>query len=263
MSASGGSESTTQLPTFIDFVPIEHYTQPLGLTKHELVPLIMSAVIIVFLGIFSIVATKRLQKMPGRLQALLELIVEGLENFTRSQMGRVAERFVPFIGTLFIYIFTMNMMGQIPLFHSPTSNLNTTIALALIVFFVTQYQGIKNNGIFGYLRHMAGKPVWLAPLTFPLHIMQEVLTRPLSLSMRLFGNIMGEDTIIAIFIGSSPFLFGLIPIPIQLPMVFLALLGSTIQAMIFSLLASFYIAGAIWVYEEEEEHHIKINEKLL
>ena len=263
MSASGGSESTTQLPTFIDFVPIEHYTQPLGLTKHELVPLIMSAVIIVFLGIFSIVATKRLQKMPGRLQALLELIVEGLENFTRSQMGRVAERFVPFIGTLFIYIFTMNMMGQIPLFHSPTSNLNTTIALALIVFFVTQYQGIKNNGIFGYLRHMAGKPVWLAPLTFPLHIMQEVLTRPLSLSMRLFGNIMGEDTIIAIFIGSSPFLFGLIPIPIQLPMVFLALLGSTIQAMIFSLLASFYIAGAIGVYEEEEEHHIKINEKLL
>ncbi|OHC03300.1 MAG: ATP synthase F0 subunit A [Planctomycetes bacterium RIFCSPLOWO2_12_FULL_40_19] len=247
----------------MDFVPIEHYTQPLGLTKHELVPLIMSAVIIVFLGIFSIVATKRLQKMPGRLQALLELIVEGLENFTRSQMGRVAERFVPFIGTLFIYIFTMNMMGQIPLFHSPTSNLNTTIALALIVFFVTQYQGIKNNGIFGYLRHMAGKPVWLAPLTFPLHIMQEVLTRPLSLSMRLFGNIMGEDTIIAIFIGSSPFLFGLIPIPIQLPMVFLALLGSTIQAMIFSLLASFYIAGAIGVYEEEEEHHIKINEKLL
>ena len=254
MSASGGSESTTELPTFIDFVPIEHYTQLLGLTKHELVPLTMSAMIIVFLGIFSIVATRRLQKMPGRLQALLELIVEGLENFTRSQMGRVAERFVPLIGTFFIYIFIMNMMGQIPLFHSPTSNLNTTIALALIVFFVTQYQGIKNNGIFGYLKHMVGKPVWLAPLTFPLHIMQEVLSRPLSLSMRLFGNIMGEDTVIAILIGFSPFLFGLIPIPIHMPMVFLALLGSTIQAMIFSLLASFYIAGAIGVYEEEEDH---------
>jgi F-type H+-transporting ATPase subunit a len=253
--AGGGSESTTELPSFVDLLPVDAHTQFLGLTKHELVPIIMSATVIIFLGIFSIIATRRLQKVPGRLQALLELIVEGLENFTRSQMGRVAERFAPFIGTFFIYIFTMNMMGQIPLFHSPTSNLNTTIALTLIVFFVTQYQGIKNNGIFGYLKHMVGKPVWLAPLTFPLHIMQEVLSRPLSLSMRLFGNIMGEDTVIAIFIGFSPFLFGLIPIPIHLPMVFLALLGSTIQAMIFSLLASFYIAGAIGVHDEEEEHH--------
>ena len=105
MSTSGGSESTTELPSFLDFVPIEHYTQFLGLTKHELVPIIMSATVIIFLGIFSIIATRRLQKVPGRLQALLELIVEGLENFTKSQMGRVAERFAPFIGTFFIYIF--------------------------------------------------------------------------------------------------------------------------------------------------------------
>ena len=252
--AGGGTENTTELPSFVDFIPIEQHSQLLGLTKHDLVPIIMSATIIIFLGIFSMLATRRLQKVPGRLQSLLEIIVEGLENFTKSQMGRVAEPFIPFIGTLFIYIFTMNMLGQIPLFHSPTSNLNTTIALTLIVFFVTQYQGIKNNGIFGYLKHMVGKPVWLAPLTFPLHIMQEVLSRPLSLSMRLFGNIMGEDTVIAIFIGFSPFLFGLIPIPIHLPMVFLALLGSTIQAMIFSLLASFYIAGAIGIHEEEEHH---------
>ena len=255
MSASGGSESTTELPSFIDFVPIEHYTQFLGLTRHELTPIIMSAIVIIFLGIFSIVATRRLKKVPGRLQALLEIIVELLGNFTKLQMGRVAERFVPFIGTFFIYIFIMNMMGQIPLFHSSTSNLNTTIALALMVFFVTQYQGIKNNGVIGYFKHMIGKPIWLAPLLFPLHLLQEFLTRPLSLSMRLFGNIMGEHTVIAILIGFSPFLFGLIPIPIHMPMVFLGLLASTIQAMIFSLLASFYIAGAIGVYEEEEEHH--------
>ncbi|MBI2470874.1 MAG: F0F1 ATP synthase subunit A [Planctomycetes bacterium] len=256
MSASGGTESTTELPSFLDLIPIDPHSQFLGLTKHELVPIIMSALVIIFLGLFSVLATRRLQKVPGRLQSLLEIIVEGLGNFTKSQMGRVAERFVPFIGTFFIYIFIMNMLGQIPLFHSPTSNLNTTIALALIVFFVTQYQGVKSNGVFGYLKHMVGKPVWLAPLTFPLHIMQEVLSRPLSLSMRLFGNIMGEDTVIAIFIGFSPFLLGFIPVPIHLPMVFLALLGSTIQAMIFSLLASFYIAGAMGIHDEEEhEHH--------
>ncbi|MDO8141356.1 MAG: F0F1 ATP synthase subunit A [Candidatus Brocadiales bacterium] len=256
MSASGGTESTTELPSFLDLIPIDQHSQFLGLTKHELAPIIMSALVIIFLGLFSVLATRRLQKVPGKLQSLLEIIVEGLENFTKSQMGRVAERFVPFIGTFFIYIFIMNILGQIPLFHSPTSNLNTTIALALIVFFVTQYQGVKSNGVFGYLKHMVGKPVWLAPLTFPLHIMQEVLSRPLSLSMRLFGNIMGEDTVIAIFIGFSPFLLGFIPVPIHLPMVFLALLGSTIQAMIFSLLASFYIAGAIGIHDEEEhEHH--------
>ncbi|OHB35230.1 MAG: ATP synthase F0 subunit A [Planctomycetes bacterium GWA2_39_15] len=236
-------------------MPIDAHSQFFGLTKHELVPIIMSVGIIIFLGIFSIIATRRLQKVPGRLQALLEIIVEGLENFVKSQMGRVAGPFIPFIGTLFIYIFIMNMLGQIPLFHSPTSNFNTTIALTLIVFFVTHYQGLKNNGVVGYLKHMAGKPIWLAPLVFPLHVMQELLSRPLSLSMRLFGNILGEDTIIAIFIGFSPLLLGFIPIPMHLPMVFLALLGSTIQAMIFSLLASFYIAGAIGVHEEEEDHH--------
>ena len=126
MSASGGSESTPELPSFIDFVPIEHYTQLLGVTKHELVPIIMSAIVIIFLGIFSIIATRRLQKVPGKLQALLEIIVELLGNFTKSQMGRVADSFTPFIGTLFIYIFVMNMMGQIPLFNPPTSNYNTT-----------------------------------------------------------------------------------------------------------------------------------------
>ena len=245
--------SSTELPSFVDLVPIDSHSQILGLTKHELVPIIMSAIIIIFLGIFFIIATRRLRKIPGRLQAFLEIVVEGLENFTRSQMGRAAGPFIPFIGTLFVYIFAMNMLGQIPLFHSPTSNFNTTIALTLIVFFVTHYQGVKNNGVMGYLKHMAGKPIWLAPLVFPLHLMQELLSRPLSLSMRLFGNIMGEDTIIAIFIGLSPFLLGLIPIPMHLPMVFLALLGSTIQAMIFSLLASFYIAGAIGIHEEE--HH--------
>lgn len=254
MSGAGGETgSSTELPSFVDFVPIDAHSQFIGLTKHEWVPIIMSATIIIFLGIFFILATRRLRKIPGKLQAFLEIVVEGLENFTKSQMGRAAGPFIPFIGTLFIYIFAMNMLGQIPLFHSPTSNFNTTIALTLIVFFVTHYQGVKNNGVIGYLKHMAGKPIWLAPLVFPLHLMQEILSRPLSLSMRLFGNIMGEDTIIAIFVGLSPFLLGLIPIPMHLPMVFLALLGSTIQAMIFSLLASFYIAGAIGIHEEE--HH--------
>lgn len=117
--SGGGGELTTELPSFVDFAPIEAHSHFFGITKHELVPIIMSAVIIIFLCLFSILATIRLKKIPGRLQSLLEIIVEGLENFTKSQMGRAAGPFIPFIGTLFIYIFAMNMLGQIPLFHPP------------------------------------------------------------------------------------------------------------------------------------------------
>lgn len=142
MSGAGGeTESSTELPSFVDFVPVDAHSQFFGLTKHEWVPIIMSATIIIFLGIFSILATRRLRKVPGKLQSFLEIVVEGLENFTKSQMGRAAGPFIPFIGTLFIYIFAMNMLGQIPLFHSPTSNFNTTIALTLIVFFCYSLSG--------------------------------------------------------------------------------------------------------------------------
>ncbi|MFN3467141.1 MAG: F0F1 ATP synthase subunit A, partial [Candidatus Brocadiales bacterium] len=98
---------------------------------------------------------------------------------------------------------------------------------------------------------MVGEPKWMAPLMFPLHIMQELISRPLSLSMRLFGNLTGEDTMLAIFVGFSPFLLGFIPIPLQFPMVLLDLLCATIQAAIFAILAGVYISGAIGSHEEE------------
>ena len=139
----------------------------------------------------------------------------------------------------------MNLIGQIPLFHSPTTSLNTTLALTLLVFFVTQYYGLKYNGPVNFLKHMMGEPKWMAPMQFPLHLLQEFFTRPLSLSMRLFGNLLGQHTVLAIFIGFSPLLLGFIPIPIQFPFVLLDLLLASLQAFIFAFLASFYIAGAI------------------
>lgn len=250
MAEAESSTGVRELPTFLDAIGVNLDHEIWGLTIHQLVPVIMSVLIISFLAVVSFLATRRLKKIPGRVQSLFEIAVEGLDGLVKAQIGPKGTTFLPLVGTLFIYILFMNLIGQVPLFHSPTNNINTTLSLALIVFFITQYCGIKNYGILGYLKHMAGKPIWMAPMMFPLHLMQEFFTRPLSLAMRLFGNIMGEDTVLAIFVGFSPFLLGFIPIPAQLPMVFLGLLASTLQAGIFALLTCFYIAGATGAHDE-------------
>lgn len=243
----GGSESgIPELPTVFDLLPIDKHAEIFGLSmQHELVPIMMSMLIIMFLGVFSMVATRNLKKIPVGLQAFLEIVVEALDNFVKSVLGKLSDKFLPFIGSLFLYILIMNLIGQIPGFHSPTTSYNTTLALTLLVFIATQYYGLKHNGPVKYYKHMLGEPKWMAPMQFPLHLIQEYFTRPLSLSVRLFGNLMGQHTVLAIFIGFSPLLLGLIPIPIQFPFVLLDMLLAALQAFIFAFLASFYIAGAI------------------
>jgi len=242
--SSGGG--VPELPTIFDLLPIDKHAEIFGLSfQHEWVPIMMSMLIIMFLGVFSMVATRNLKKIPTGVQAFLEIVVEALDNFVKSILGKLSDKFLPFIGSLFLYILIMNLIGQIPGFHSPTTSYNTTLALTLLVFIATQYYGLKHNGPIKYVTHMFGEPKWMAPMQFPLHLLQEFLTRPLSLSVRLFGNLMGQHTVLAIFIGFSPLLLGFIPIPIQFPFVLLDMLLATLQAFIFAFLASFYIAGAI------------------
>ncbi|MCP5005338.1 MAG: F0F1 ATP synthase subunit A [Planctomycetes bacterium] len=241
-SSSGG---VPELPTFFDLLPIDKHAEIFGLTPHQLLPIVMSLMIIAFLGFFSMVATRNLKKVPGGLQAILEILVEALDGFVESILGKMSGKFLPFIGTLFLYILIMNLIGQVPLLHSPTTNYNTTLALTLLVFFATHYYGLKHNGPVKYVKHMMGEPRWMSPMLFPLHLLSEFLTRPLSLSMRLYGNLMGGHTVLSIFIGLSPLLLGLIPIPIHFPFVLLDLLLASLQAFIFAFLASFYIAGSI------------------
>ena len=234
----------TKKPSFLEI--FEH----LGLDVPKFLPdvAIMSLVVIIFLTITSYLATKNLKKIPSGFQALLEIIVKGFENFLVSIMGKLGRDFLPFLATLFLYILFMNLSGHVPLMHAPTANLNTTLALALVVFFATHYYGFKANKL-GYLKHLAGEPLWLAPFMLPVHLIGE-LVRPVSLSLRLFGNIMGENTVIAILIGLSPFILGIIPIPVQVPMMALGLLFCIVQALIFMVLSSIYIAGAIGHHTE-------------
>ena len=138
-SSSGG---VPELPTFFDLLPIDKHAELFGLTSHQWLPLVMSMMIIGFLGLFAMIATRNLKKIPGGVQAILEIIVEALDNFVKSLLGKMSDKFLPFIGTLFLYILIMNLLGQVPLLHSPTTNYNTKLALTLLVFLATHYYEI-------------------------------------------------------------------------------------------------------------------------
>lgn len=225
---------------------------------------IFSVLVWLLLSFFSMLAYRKRSLFPGRLQNLIEFIVESLYNMVVGVLGEKGKRYVPFLGTLFVYIFTMNIFGLIPGMFSPTSKLNTTLALAICVFLYVQFEGIRNFGILGYIHHYAGSPrsvvEWcLVPFNLPLHIIGE-LAKPVSLSLRLFGNISGEDMLLAIFVGLGISLISFlhppawIPgIPIHFPFIFLALLTSFVQALVFTLLSTIYFL--LMSHHEEEEHH--------
>ncbi len=199
--------------------------------------------------------------IPDGFQNAVEMMVEGFFEFFSSILGREhARRYTPFLGTLFFYILFMNWIGLVPLGHSPSTSLNITASLAIIVFIYVQFIGIQKNGFLGYLDHLAGQPrsavTWaMVPLMFPLHIIGE-LAKPLSLSLRLFGNITGEDVLIAVFVGLSVGILPFLPfsIPLQTPFILLGLLLSAVQALVFTLLSTIYILLMLPHEEHEHEH---------
>jgi F-type H+-transporting ATPase subunit a len=212
--------------------------------------LVFSIFIALLLLVMAFVASRNPQLVPSGFQNGVELVVEGLSNFIISIIGpKQGPRFVPFLGTLFVYILSMNLFGLIPFMHSPTASLNVTVALALTVFVYVQFIGFKELGPLGWLDHMLGSPRdvtgWmLAPLMLPIHVLGE-LAKPISLSCRLFGNIFGEDMLLVAFasLGVSMLPFKQIPFGIPMHALFfpLALLGSALQAMVFTVLSSIYI----------------------
>ena len=212
------------------------------------------------LSVIAYAGSRKRQLIPSGLQNGVEAVVEILHNFLLGIIGPQGKKFIPFLGTLFIYIFTMNIFGLIPGMHSPTSKLNITLSMAIVVFLYVQWTGIRMNGLGGYILHLAGSPKstveWcMVPLNLPLHIIGEFI-KPVSLSLRLFGNISGEDTLIWVFVGlgiaSIGFLNLPVGLPLHLPFIFLALLTSFVQALVFTLLSTIYFA--LMFPHHEEEH---------
>ena len=146
------------------------------------------------------------------------------------------------IGALALFIFLSNVLGMIPGFQSPTETLNTTGACAITVFCLTHYYGFREHGI-KYLKQFTGPIIWLAPLMIPVELIGHFV-RPVSLSIRLFGNIFGDHTVVAIF-------FSLVPLLLPLPMMILGLLVAIIQTFVFILLSMTYFSLAIEGHEHE------------
>ena len=255
----GEEEGAPEVANFITVLaksPLKE--SPVVKFLHQYENPVFSLLIVLILSIIVIKGTKKLSlKTPSRIQNFLEFVVEALRNFIYDILGKkYGRRFLPYVGTLFIFILCNNLFGLIPFMKSPTSAIQTTAALAIITFLYVQYVGITENGIWGYFYHLAGSPqgavMWaLSPIFLVLHIITEFV-RPVSLALRLFGNILGEDILLGAFtfMGISLLAYiGLknipVGIPLQFPFFFLALISSTVQAVIFSLLATIYFLLAL------------------
>jgi len=173
---------------------------------------------------------------------LLELMVGGIRGIMKDSLGAAAPRFLYLIGAFAFFILFSNLSGLVPGFMPPTDNINTTLALALVVFVAYNAYGIKEHGVVKYAAHFCGPFWWLAWLMLPIEIISH-LARPMSLSLRLFGNIMGDHLVGAIF-------FMLAPLVVPVFTSVLGLFVSFVQTFVFILLAMVYISGAI----AHEEH---------
>ncbi len=273
MSAQEGSAQ--ELANFISLFTHLLGESRLGAFLHRWENMIFSLFVVALLSSVAYLASRKRELIPRtRLQNCAEMIAEGLSNFFSGVLGeREGRRYLPYIGTLFLYIVFMNLMGMVPGMKSPTSSLNTTAALALCTFIYVQFTGIRRLGMLGYLDHMAGSPrmpeekgifkIFLILLFIPIHILLFVihligeLVKPVSLSLRLFGNITGEDALLAVFItlGLS-MLSGIkapVGFPLQIPVMLLSLIGGIVQAMVFSLLSAVYIS--MMLPHETAVHH--------
>jgi F-type H+-transporting ATPase subunit a len=220
---------------------------------HPVIPDYLAMVIVIFLALvaLSLFVRSRLSvENPGKLQIVLEDALTGLHSLLDDFVGPKGRRYVPLIGTLAVLILISNLAGLVPGLMAPTSNVNMTLGCALTVWFYYHIEGIREQGIVAYLKHFAlppGAPVFIAPLMFVIEIISH-LSRVMSLTLRLFGNIFGEELVILILASIVPFL-------IPLPMMFLGVLTSTLQAGIFVMLAMIYLGGAVASEHDHEPAH--------
>lgn len=239
---------------------IEHPSPLVALINLVLAPLGMHVpdhmvfvglVTLIILGIGLAIRSQLSVDNPGKLQIVLEDLVSFLAGVLEDNMGPKGRRYLPFLGTLFVFILLSNLMGQVPGLGSPTSNINVPFACALSLWLFYHYEGVKAHGIVSYVKHFAvmpGVPLALAPMIFVIEIISH-MSRVLSLTLRLFGNIFGEHLVVLILASIVPFI---VPLPIQ----FLGLIVGPLQAFIFLILGAIYLTAATHA-DDHDDHAVE------
>ncbi len=220
--------------------------------------LLNTLLVFVIVLVLVTIAVRTFKRIPeGSVQTLFEMAVEGLTGFFLNIVGERGRKYIPFFASFFIYIWFMNMLGVIPGMQSPTADLNTTLGFALISIVSAHLIGLREIGLKAYLWHFWGEPKWMGVLMCPLHIVGE-FAKVISLSIRLFGNVFGEEMIVLVLLGLSPvFLIGALEVPfvpMQVPMLMFGVFSGTVQAMIFSVLSAVYVAQFLDHDHGEEDH---------
>jgi F-type H+-transporting ATPase subunit a len=209
----------------------------LGHFAHTYTHVVYSWVVMTILIVLGALAAKGVSLIPTKGQNFFEVVIGGIEDFLVETAGEEARWVLPIVATIFIYIFVGTLIGLVPGFFPPTANLNTTASCALTVFVFTHYIGIKYHGV-KYIKHFLGPVWWMSPLIFIIELIGH-FARILSLSFRLFGNMMGHEIVLAILFALAGLFFA--PLPIMALGIFVAF----VQGFVFFLLSIIYFSGAM------------------
>ena len=199
--------------------------------------------VVTLLLIISKLSTRNMQLVPRGTQNIVETYLAGVLAMGKDVIGeKDARKYLPLIATIGLFVVLANVIGIIPGFESPSGSLNFTLALALTVFVYYNFEGIRRNGVKKYFGHFLGPVLWLSWLMFPIEIVSHI-SRVVSLSFRLFGNIRGDDLFLAVLLMLAPWIA---PLPAYALLTFMAFL----QAFIFMMLTYVYLAGAVHISED-------------
>ena len=224
--------------------------------------IVISFLLMIVLAIVGVSSAKKAQLRPeGKPNTIakgFEAAAEGLQDYLVGVMGRdLAIKYSPMLGSFFFTILLFNWSGLIPGFAAPTANPNVPFALSIVSFFMVHFIAIKETSFKSWFMHLVGEPLWMAPLMFPLHVVGE-LVKPVSLALRLLGNVFGEEIVIAKLVGLALLVaagLGLPTfIPLQLPIMIMGVFFGLLQALVFSTLLAIYIAILGTSHGDHDEH---------
>lgn len=216
-----------------------------GLISHEhsfifLTHMLLTAAIVL---VIAKMATSNLRLVPTGTQNVMEAYLSGVLAMGADVMGKAeARRYLPLVATIGLFVGIANVIGVIPGFEAPSAFLDFTLALALVVFTYYNFEGIRRNGLISYFKHFMGPVWWLAWLMFPIEIVSHI-SRIISLSFRLFGNVKGDDMFLMVLLMLAPWILPIIPFALLTFMAFL-------QAFIFMMLTYVYLGGAVLLHDD-------------